>query len=336
MRGLRRRRRLLGLTQQSLAEAVGLRFQQIQKYECGANRVTASRLWQLARALNVPATYFFEGLPDSIAAAHAGETEGANLPSDVMAQSETIELVRAYYQLGERPRRKLLDLAKSLREEGLSIRGAKRLITADRGLAGSYNTLVLRKAWDFLRETVGESSLFSVGKKGSQFFSKRGYNVVESMSVPTSGARLQDAMDITAKAREMFESGEVDAIYLCYSKFYSPIRQVPQVVQILPIEPPTAAEGEVTTGGSKEYDFEPDPTDLLALLLPKYLLTVIWQALLESAASEHGARMTAMSNATDNAGKMIGELTLTANRARQAGITKEILEIVGGAEALKN
>ncbi|HRO04055.1 MAG TPA: helix-turn-helix transcriptional regulator [Terricaulis sp.] len=117
---LRRRRRLLGLTQQNLAEAVGLRFQQIQKYECGANRVTASRLWQLARALNVPATYFFEGLPDSVAAAHVQETECANIPSDVMAQSETIELVRAYYQLGERPRRKLLDLAKSLREEGLS------------------------------------------------------------------------------------------------------------------------------------------------------------------------------------------------------------------------
>lgn len=115
---LRRRRRLLGMTQQSLAEAVGLRFQQIQKYECGANRVTASRLYQLASALNVPATYFFEGLPES--AGNVGDTESSNIPSDVMAQSETIELIRAYYQLGERPRRKLLDLAKSLREEGLS------------------------------------------------------------------------------------------------------------------------------------------------------------------------------------------------------------------------
>ena len=115
---LRRRRRLLGMTQQSLAEAVGLRFQQIQKYECGANRVTASRLYQLASALNVPATYFFEGLPES--AGNVGETESSHIPSDVMAQSETIELIRAYYQLGERPRRKLLDLAKSLREDGLS------------------------------------------------------------------------------------------------------------------------------------------------------------------------------------------------------------------------
>lgn len=120
-RRIRRRRRLLGLTQQSLAEALGLRFQQIQKYECGANRVTASRLYQLARALNVPTTYFFDGLPEAIVAAHAGEADAAMLPSDVMAQSETLELIRAYYQLGERPRRKLLDLAKSLREDGLSV-----------------------------------------------------------------------------------------------------------------------------------------------------------------------------------------------------------------------
>lgn len=111
---LRRRRRLLGLTQQNLAEALGLRFQQIQKYECGANRVTAARLYQLARALHVQTMYFFEGLPEASVSAHAVEND---LPSDVMAQSETIELIRAYYQLGERPRRKLLDLAKSLREE---------------------------------------------------------------------------------------------------------------------------------------------------------------------------------------------------------------------------
>jgi transcriptional regulator with XRE-family HTH domain len=120
-RRIRRRRRLLGLTQQSLAEALGLRFQQIQKYECGANRVTASRLYQLARALNVPTTYFFDGLPEASVAAHASDHDAALLPGDIMAQSETLELVRAYYQLGERPRRKLLDLAKSLREDGLSV-----------------------------------------------------------------------------------------------------------------------------------------------------------------------------------------------------------------------
>jgi transcriptional regulator with XRE-family HTH domain len=117
---LRRRRRLLGLTQQCLAEAIGLRFQQIQKYECGANRVTASRLFQLARALNVPTSYFFDGLPDVPSMPRTSDLDPSHIPSDVLAQSETIELIRAYYQLGERPRRKLLDLAKSLREDGLS------------------------------------------------------------------------------------------------------------------------------------------------------------------------------------------------------------------------
>ena len=212
------------------------------------------------------------------------------------------------------------------------------LITGDRGLAGSYNTLLIRKAGDFLKETPEEKSLFAVGKKGGQFFGKRGVTVTEQYSVPTSGARLEDAVAVCAKVRDLYESGAVDAVYICYSKFYSPIRQVPQVVQLLPIEPPTETQGtsqETATSENKDYKFEPSAEELLDFLLPKYLLTVIFQALLESSASEHGARMTAMTSATDNAGKMIAGLTLTANRVRQAGITKEILEIVGGAEALK-
>lgn len=213
-------------------------------------------------------------------------------------------------------------------------RTALVLITADRGLAGSYNTALTRKAWDFLKSIGGDKFLVTVGKKGQQFFGKRGYDVVKHLSVPTAGARLEDAVQVTQWVTEMFTSGEADAIYLCFSRFYSPIRQEPQIVQLLPIEPPESDEDAVEA--SKEYDFEPHPEELLGLLLPKYVLTVVLQAMLESSASEHGARMTAMSNATDNAGKMISELTLTANRVRQATITKEILEIVGGAEALKS
>lgn len=204
------------------------------------------------------------------------------------------------------------------------------LITAERGLAGSYNTALLRKSWDYWNKIEGPKNMVTVGKKGTQFFSKRGADVVESFTVPTAGASLADAIALTNKVTEMFESGEVDSIQLCFSRFYSPIRQEPQVIQLLPIEPPQEEEGS-----SKDYQFEPDPAELLGLLLPKYVLTVVLQCMLEASASEHGARMTAMSNATDNAGKMIGELTLTANRARQAGITTEILEIVAGAEALK-
>jgi F-type H+-transporting ATPase subunit gamma len=206
------------------------------------------------------------------------------------------------------------------------------LITAERGLAGSYNTNLLRRAGDYLAEHPG-GSLITVGRKGNTFFGKRGFDIVHNMSVPAAGARLEDANEVARVARELFETGEMDAIYVCYSKFYSPIRQVPQVVQLLPIEAPAEEEGE--SADSVEYMFEPDPAELLETLLPRYFQTLVWQAMIEATASEHGARMTAMTSATDNAGKMIQGLTLKANRERQAGITKEILEVVSGAEALK-
>ena len=116
---LRRRRRLLGLTQQQVGSAVGLRFQQIQKYECGANRLTAGRLYEIALALHVPASYFFEGLTGATASLSQGLSENGVIANDVFGQEETIELVRAYYTLGQRPRRRLLDLAKALQEAGV-------------------------------------------------------------------------------------------------------------------------------------------------------------------------------------------------------------------------
>ncbi len=205
------------------------------------------------------------------------------------------------------------------------------VLTSDRGLAGGYNTALIRKATDFIKEAQFNCALLTVGKKGTQFFGKRNYEVVQSLQVPSSGARVQDAVEVTRISRQLFESGEVDAIYVCSSKFFSAIRQVPQIVQLLPIEAPVVA------GGSKTipFQFEPNPAELLNSLLPRYFQTLIWQSLLEATASEFGARMTAMTSATDNAGKMIQQLTLKANRERQAAITKEILEVVGGAEALK-
>jgi transcriptional regulator with XRE-family HTH domain len=115
---LRRRRRLLGLTQQQLAAVCGVRFQQIQKYECGANRISAARLWQLSEALNVPVGYFYDGLSEGAASSHPAELrEDRGEGGEVLARKETLDLIRAYYQLGERPRRRLLDLAKSLNGE---------------------------------------------------------------------------------------------------------------------------------------------------------------------------------------------------------------------------
>jgi|SRR5688572_12078075 len=207
------------------------------------------------------------------------------------------------------------------------------VFTAERGLAGSFNTNIIRKANDFVKEQTLPNRIYGVGKKAFQFFSRRGFDMAGQINMPTSGPTIEHANEIIAKAQDMFVSGEVDAVYLVYSKFYSAIRQTPQVVQLLPIEPPVLEND--ADGYSKNYKFEPDPTELIGALLPKYALTIVFQALLESTASEHGARMTAMTSATDNAGEMIQDLTLQANRMRQASITKEILEIVGGAEALK-
>jgi F-type H+-transporting ATPase subunit gamma len=211
------------------------------------------------------------------------------------------------------------------------------LLTSERGLAGPFNTSLIRRASEFIRGADYDVSLYTVGKKGGQFFSRRGYTIASTLTVPSSGARLEDAVKVAQDTRAMFESGEVDAIFVCYAKFFSAIRQVPQVVQLLPIEPP-AQEAAATpeAGSSTEYEFEPSAEGLLNTLLPRYFLTLLWQAMLESTASEFGARMTAMTLATDNAGKMIQKLTLTANRERQAAITKEILEVVGGAEALNS
>lgn len=207
------------------------------------------------------------------------------------------------------------------------------LVTSERGLAGGYNTSLIRKAADFIKAAEFEVELITVGKKGFQFFSKRGHTIRHSVTMPSAGATLDNAVEVTKVTRQAFESGEVDAIFVCYSKFYSAIRQVPQLVQLLPIEAPI--QEELKTGYAPEIEFEPNAEAVLEALLPRYFQTLVWQSLLEGTASEFGARMTAMTSATDNAGKMIHSLTLKANRERQAGITKEILEVVGGAEALK-
>lgn len=206
------------------------------------------------------------------------------------------------------------------------------VLTSDRGLAGAFNTSLLRLASDTMKNADHDKVLVTYGKKATQFFSRRGFDIISSVSAPSAGARLEDAAQITRGARQMFESGEVDAVYVIYAKFVSAIRQVPQAVQLLPIEAPEGA----STGASRDLTFEPSPEAVLDILLPRYFQTLVWQAMLESTASEFGARMTAMTGATDNAGKMIQELTLKANRERQAAITKEILEVVGGAEALNN
>jgi F-type H+-transporting ATPase subunit gamma len=176
--------------------------------------------------------------------------------------------------------------------------------------------------------------LYLAGRKGIQFFRRRGFNIAQEFTLNAAGVSFEEAKKITRAVWVDFEAAKIDQLILVYTKFLSAISQKPTDVQLLPIQPPPAEENP-NAALDEDYIFEPGADVLLNALLPRYVEGQVYQALLESQASEHGARMTAMTSATDNAGKMLGTLTLFINRARQAGITREISEIVGGAEALK-
>lgn len=208
------------------------------------------------------------------------------------------------------------------------------LVTADRGLCGAYNSNVIRKAAELVKPYGPENVKFvCIGKKGAVFFRRRGYTIVGEHGVPTKGVKFADAQLLARAGRELFEQGATDALFLVYTQFFSAMTQRTRTIQVLPIDPVSVESG--TTSSPLDYIFEPDPEVLLESLLPRYVDTQVFQAIIESVASEYGAKMTSMSNATDNAGKMITGYTMSLNRARQATITKEIAEIVGGAEALK-
>ena len=208
------------------------------------------------------------------------------------------------------------------------------IITSDRGLAGSYNSSIFRRANEMLKEyNKANVKLYCVGRKGIQFFSRRNYNVVKEFQIGNT-LTVQNAQDIVSVLKRDFEEQNVDQIILLYTRFFTAITQKPTDIQLLPMSTPQVDAS--ATPNMVDYIFEPDAKDILKSLIPRYLEGLVYQALLESTASEHGSRMTAMSNATENAGKMIQTLTLQMNRVRQAGITREISEIVGGAEALKS
>jgi len=209
------------------------------------------------------------------------------------------------------------------------------LVTGDRGLCGSFNSNAIRRGVELVRGyAVGEVRFVTVGRRGATFFRRRGYTISSELSVANTGATFAEAQGVARSAIQIFESGEVDVVYLVYTQFVSAMTQHPMYTQLLPVAPPDGGAAAAPAGGG-EIIFEPDAEEILVDLVPRYVETLVFQAILESTASEHGARMTSMSAATDNAGKMISSLTLSLNRARQAAITKEIAEIVGGADALK-
>jgi F-type H+-transporting ATPase subunit gamma len=205
------------------------------------------------------------------------------------------------------------------------------VIGADRGLAGSYNVNVMHHALAAIGDRSTENvKLVLVGRKAIGFFKRRAYKVAATLDVPGSEVTFNDVRRLTSQIRSMFESGEVDAVYLVYARFVTAMRQEPTTVRLLPMQRSVVAQA-----GPSEFEFEPEAEKLLGALLPRYVDTQVYQSLVEAHASEQGARMTAMSSATKNAGEMIDTLTLAYNKARQAAITKELTEIVGGAEALR-
>jgi F-type H+-transporting ATPase subunit gamma len=209
------------------------------------------------------------------------------------------------------------------------------LFTGDKGLAGSFNANLIKRAEQFLREqqALGNSvKLVCVGKKGWQYFTRRAVPVESyhpSFTDKTSFADLRPLIDELTNA---YSSQSVSEVYLIYARYVNVVKNIPTVVRLLPIEAPQAGP---QTGGAADYELEPSPAELLQALVPRYFQTVLFQAAIENFTSENGARMVAMENATKAAGDMIQELTLQYNKARQAGITLELLDIVGGAEALK-
>ncbi|MCR8632322.1 MULTISPECIES: ATP synthase F1 subunit gamma [Paenibacillus] len=203
------------------------------------------------------------------------------------------------------------------------------VVTSDRGLAGGYNANVLRRVMQEIKEnhkSPSEYAIFVIGRKGRDYFRNRNIAIVEEVTGIPDSPSFSDIKAIAASAVKKFEDGSYDKLYLVYNRFVNAITQEPTLKQLLPM---------ADMGGTavSNYEYEPSAEGVLEVLLPKYAETLIYSAVLEGKASEFGARMTAMNNATKNATKMISSLTLVYNRARQASITQEISEIVAGANA---
>jgi F-type H+-transporting ATPase subunit gamma len=206
-------------------------------------------------------------------------------------------------------------------------------LTADRGLAGGFNAQVLRRTLSLRNEKDPGALQVASGRKAVAFFRFRRVELAEVFTGFTDNPTYEKAREIGRALTRLFDDEEADEVYLVYNRFESVLNQRPVVKRLLPVAPEEDDEAEEENGVSY-MEYVPDAETVLKQLVPRYVETMVWQALLEGAAGEHGARMTAMKNATDNANDLVRDLTLQMNKARQAQITQEILEIVGGAEAL--
>jgi F-type H+-transporting ATPase subunit gamma len=233
----------------------------------------------------------------------------------------------------------MADLA-ALRREGeemhplLQARPVKKIgllhITPDRGLCGGLNTNLNRKTTGFILEQTVSVSLVTVGRKGRDFMRRYGREIRAEFTNLGDRPGWLDTLPISRIIIEDYTNGEIDRVYIVYPQFISTMVQKPVVQQLLPVEP-----AEIPTAQNVDYIYEPGPAEVLGQLLPRFIVMEVYHAILESIASEQSARMVAMRNATESAGELIEELTLMYNKARQEMITKELLDITGGAAALE-
>ena len=219
----------------------------------------------------------------------------------------------------------------------LEVREANKLcyvvVTSDRGFCGSFNSNVIKRAKSEIDSQASENvTLLTVGVKGADFYSRRDYQITEKYIGIFNNLDFQHAIEISARIQELYQTQVVDRVFAFYNSFKSTGTQIVKVAQLLPVEPHQPEEDGAVAA---DYLYEPEAEKILDEIVPKNLNVQIWRILLESYAAEEGARMVAMDAATENAQDMIYDLTLHYNKARQAAITKEISEIVGGAEALR-
>jgi F-type H+-transporting ATPase subunit gamma len=215
------------------------------------------------------------------------------------------------------------------------------LITGDKGLCGSYNHNMVQQAWRFIQDLSSRIELITVGKRGRDAMWRLGQTIVAEFSDLPPTPRMLDITPIAHTVIDGFISGQFDVVYLAHTDFINTLTQRPAIWQLLPIRPLQLGVTSISeyrdnrqVTGTVEYIYEPDPYAILNTVLPRFTELQIYQAVLEAVASEHSARMVAMRSATENANELLADLTLTYNRARQESITKEMLDIAGGAEAL--
>jgi len=246
---------------------------------------------------------------------------------------QVTEVIRSLAAGGAELSHPLLKQNDSLTKVGMVV------IAADRGLAGAYNASVIRAADRTLKAEQAKGrgySLVLAGKKAESYFRFRDYDIAATFSGMSEQPTYEDARAVAAAITKRFESGEVGLVYLAYTQFLSAGSQRAVVRQFMPLDAATLTEdAPATEGPSPLYEFEPGPGEILGRLLPRYVEARLFAAMLESAASEHAARQRAMKSATDNAEELITKLSRIMNRARQESITTEIMEIAGGAEALR-